>query len=78
MSNCTIRPVKEYNAEMMAQSRFNMTFHNNQGKAYKSGFVVVCGANAAYFKSIELANHFASNPVFEENFGSTPEGRMNS
>jgi len=72
----TIIPVTEYNSKM--SNRFNMTFHNNQGKMYKRGYVVEHNGNAAYFQTLASAEHFAKNPIIDIQEGSTPESRMNS
>lgn len=73
-----IIPVVEYNSKMLANNRFNMTFHNNQGVCYKRGYVVEVGEQAAYFKTIEGAKHFATAPVIDIQEGSTTESRYNS
>lgn len=78
MAQTNIIPVIQYNAKLLAQGRFNMTFHNNQGICYKRGYVVEYGDQTAYFKTIEGANHFAKNPIIEIQEGSTAESRYNS
>lgn len=78
MTHTNIIPVVEYNNKMLAQGKFNLTFHNNQGVCYKRGYVVEHNGHHAYFSTIEAAKHFAASPIIDIQEGSTNESRMNS